>query len=219
MPLARRLVVAFLLSLAFHLPSSAHSSRAPTDHGIDVAVIVSVSDVNPTDIRKGLTDFVTTVQGAAAVSIRSLARPATMVPYTSDATALNAAVASIHGRGFNGSYVSMRDAMIEAARSLSTRTASRRAIVVISDQTFQPLHDRSSELAREVSRSGAALFYIAISESQPPYGYRDGTYYLKPLTNVDKTIPDRSGGRVIHLLAASGVPAALRDIAAMLNRQ
>jgi hypothetical protein len=196
------------------------SARATEAVGpIDVAIIVDTGDVNPTDIRTGLKQFFAGVTAEHAASLQSLSRPATKLPFTSSEATFDDAVAFLHGRGLNGRYTSVRDAILEAARSFGARGAPRRAIVVISDQSFQTgKTNRWSEFVNTVEQSGARLFHIALSESQAPYGFRDGSHYIKPLTSVSKDVPEQTGGRVINVLASSGVPTALLGIADELNR-
>ena len=63
------------------------------------------------------------------------------------------------------------------------------------------------------------MYGVMINASQAPYLYPSGSSYIKPLVSVRDADAKASGGRVVYVLASSGVPAALAEIAGDINRQ
>lgn len=200
---------------------SAREVRAVSAAGdpVDIAVLVNTGDGNIGDVRRGLIDLFNGIQAPHDMALTGLARPAVKVDYTRHADTFVRGVKALYLRGVGGAYASMREAVLDASRALQKRATSRRVIIVVTDGSWPGVAEKRDDLRAALRGSGAALHEVVIARSEPPYESPNGSYYIKPPVSVGDAVPKASGGRVVYVLASTGVPAAFAEIASDINHQ
>ena len=121
------------------------------------------------------------------------------------------------GRVFpkSGAGPYLLDAIVDASRGLEKRKAARPVIVAITVEGIEFSNAHFETVLQAVERSGATLHALAIgspADSQDDYEMRNRNMVLAEG-------PDRTGGRREQVLAESGLPGKLRQVAEGLLNQ
>jgi hypothetical protein len=185
---------------------------------VDIAVLVNTGDGDIWDVRRGLVDLFNGIQAPHDMALTGLARPAVKVDYTRDAETFVRGVNALSLRGAHGENASVRDAVLDASRALQKRRASRRAIIVVSDGSFLGRANRGDDVRAALRKSGATLYVVVIERSELPYTFPNGDPHISQLS-VNDAVPNASGGRVVYVLASTGVSTAFAEIAGDINHQ
>ncbi len=164
-------------------------------------------------IRDGLDGFVEHLKGKAEIAIATFGeRPTSRLDYTTSTPALEKTISGIFQRTGSGSY--LLDALIDVSRGLEMRKAARPTIVVVLTEGVEFSNRTYQQVLEALDRSGAALHVIAIG--QPASSLAD------EMRNRNIVIADgtaRTGGRRDQVLALSGIPGRLTQLADELANQ
>lgn len=164
-------------------------------------------------MREGLTKFVDALQGHAEIALVTVGeRPTTIVPSTTDASAVKRGIARIFPRSGSGAY--LLDGILEVSKGLERRKADRPVIVVVTMEGVEFSSLQDDTVLKALDASGAALHVLSVG--MPNQSMSD------EMRNLNKVVAEgtrRSGGRREQVMAISGIPEALADVAAELLNQ
>jgi VWFA-related protein len=191
----------------------------PATAPMQIALLVdnsARSNNNIRDIREAASEFIKGITGTgmknevAAITVAE--RPTVLVDYSADQARLLKG-ATIFTQSGSGAY--MLDGIFETARGFKKREASRPVIVAIAtngpefsnryrDQVIGALNDSSASL--HIVMVGTSPTDVTTSEGRErAYIYSEGT--------------EQTGGRYDNVLAASALPARLKQVADELTHQ
>lgn len=158
-------------------------------------------------IRDGLDAFVERLKGKAEIAIATFGeRPTNRLDYTASTPALEKAISGIFQRTGSGSY--LLDALIDISHGLELRKPARPTIVVVMTEGVEFSNRTYNQVLDALARSGAALHVIAIG--QPASSQADE---MRNRNIVIAEGTERTGGRRDQVLALSGIPARLTQLA------
>jgi VWFA-related protein len=164
-------------------------------------------------IRDGLDAFVERLKGKAEIAIATFGeRPTNRLDYTTSTPALEKAISGIFQRTGSGSY--LLDALIDISHGLELRKPARPTIVVVMTEGVEFSNRTYNQVLDALARSGAALHVIAIG--QPASSQADE---MRNRNIVIAEGTERTGGRRDQVLALSGIPARLTQLADELANQ
>jgi VWFA-related protein len=164
-------------------------------------------------IRDGLEAFVDHLKGKAEIAIATFGeRPTNRLDYTTSTAALDKTISGIFQRTGSGSY--LLDALIDVSRGLEMRKAARPTIVVVMTEGVEFSNRNYSQVLDALQKSGAALHVIAIGQ---PASSQDDEMRNRNISIAEGTA--RTGGRRDQVLALSGIPARLTQLADELANQ
>jgi VWFA-related protein len=165
-------------------------------------------------IREAARDFVKTVAGKADIAVITFGeRPTIAQDYTRDEQAILAATNRIFPRSGAGSY--LLDAIIETSRGLQKKEAARPVIVVLMLEDVEFSNRYYEQVLTELDKSHAALHVVAI-------GTPDSGLTSDEIRNRNMVVSEgtsRTGGRRDQVLALSGAPARMTQLAKELLNQ
>jgi VWFA-related protein len=165
-------------------------------------------------LRDGLAAFLERVHGRADITLITIGeRPTVLEPFTRDTERLQKRTGSLFGRPQAGAY--LLDGLVEASRHLARRPSARRTIVAITfEQAIEYSNLQRDQVLAELAKTGAALHVIAIGS--PSASLRDE---MRNRNMVIAEGTERTGGRRDQVLAESGIPDRLRQVADELVHQ
>lgn len=164
-------------------------------------------------IRDGLERFIAEVGDQGQMALATFGdRTTPLVEYTSDAAALKKGIGRIFARSAAGSY--LLDAIVDVARGLEKRNATRPTIVVVTMEGAEFSNRSYQQVVEAVKKSGATLHVLSIGipRSAETQEMRDRSIALARGT-------DESGGRRDQVLALSGLPDRMAQLARELTHQ
>lgn len=190
----------------------------PATEPLQIAVLVDNSAAaSPyiSNIRDGLTAFVTAAHERAEIAIVSIAdRPTIQCDYTRDLAALTKGATRIFSQ--SGSGAVLLDAISEVAQGMKKREMPRPVILLIttegadfSNVHYDPVFDRLRD-------SGASLHALVVGS---PADVDMSTDEARNREMVLARGTAGTGGRRDQVLAASALPGKLKDVAADLTHQ
>jgi VWFA-related protein len=164
-------------------------------------------------IRDGLERFIAEIGDKGQMAIATFGdRTTPLVEYTSDPAALKKGIGRIFARSGAGSY--LLDAIIDVSGGLEKRHATRPTIVVVTVEGVEFSNRSYQQVVEAVKDSGATLHVLSIGipRSAETQEMRDRNIALARAT-------DESGGRRDQVLALSGLPDRMAQLARELTHQ
>ena len=182
----------------------------PATAPLDIALLIddsqgATSMIQP--LREGITAFVEKLQGKADIALITFGeRPTTRVEYTGSLEALKAGVGRVFPRSGAGPY--LLEAILEASRGLERRKAERPTIVAVTVEGVEFSNQHYQTVLDALDRSGAALHVLTIGS---PSDSLSDEMRNRNLVIAEGT--QRTGGRRDQVLAESGLPDRMRQLA------
>jgi VWFA-related protein len=188
-----------------------------------VAFLVDDNGYGLAAIRQGLGDVLRRLAGSTQFSITSTAgRNVRLLDYTSDASAVRAAITRLYARNQRGG--AMLDGLLEAGTDIRRREFARSAIVAITTESEEFSNVGVDEVLGAVQRSHAAVYLVNLGA--PAIGAMparpQGDSLLDEATRrnaVFGVAPARSGGRAEQVLSNTGIPRVMAAMAEELASQ
>jgi VWFA-related protein len=188
----------------------------PADAPMQIAVLIddSTAATDATSyLRDGLAAFLERMRGRAEIGLITVGdRPTVVAPYTTDTEVLNQQVRRIFPRTNSGAY--LLDAIVDASRALAKREAKRPVILAITFEGVEHSNVHHDAVLRELAKSGATFHAIAIGT---PSSSLDDEMRTRGMVLSEGTL--RTGGRRDQVLANSGIPDKLKQVADELLNQ
>ena len=164
-------------------------------------------------IRDGLNGFVDRLSGKADIAIATYGeRPTSLVDFTSSTDALKRAITRIFQRSGSGAY--LLDGLVEVSKGLQKREAPRKHIVVVTTEGVEFSNRPYQQVLEAIAASGATLHSLSLG--QPSSSLVD-EMRNRNITLAEGT--ERTGGRRDQVLALSGLPDRLTQVADELLNQ
>jgi VWFA-related protein len=164
-------------------------------------------------LRDGLLAFLERMRGHAEIGLITVGdRPTVLAPYTTDTEVLNDKVKRLFPRSNAGAY--LLDALVDASRALARREAKRPVIVAVTFEGPEYSNVQYQTVLREIEKSGATFHAVAIGT--PSSSLED------EMRNRGQVLAEgtaRTGGRRDQVLANSGIPDKLKQVADELLNQ
>ena len=188
----------------------------PATEPLQIALLIddsqaATSMVQP--LREGITAFIDKLQSKAEIALITFGeRPTTVVEYTSSAEALKRGVGRVFPRSGAGPY--LLEAILEASRGLERRKAVRPVIVAVTVEGIEFSNQHYDPVLEALERSGATLHTLAIGS--PADSQSDE---MRNRNAVIAEGTERTGGRREQVLADSGLPEKMRQLADELLNQ
>ena len=190
----------------------------PATEPLQVALLIDDSQAARSmlqPLREGITGFIDALQGKAEIALITFGeRPTTLVEYTNNAEQLKRGVGRVFPKSGAGPY--LLDAIVDASRGLEKRKATRPVIVAITVEGIEFSNAHFETVLQAVERSGAMLHALAVGS---PGDSQDNNDEMRNRNMVLAEGPDRTGGRREQVLAESGLPGKLRQVAEGLLNQ
>ena len=190
----------------------------PATEPLQVALLIDDSQAARSmlqPLREGITGFIDALQGKAEIALITFGeRPTTLVEYTNNAEQLKRGVGRVFPKSGAGPY--LLDAIVDASRGLEKRKATRPVIVAITVEGIEFSNAHFETVLQAVERSGAILHALAVGS---PSDSQDNNDEMRNRNMVLAEGPDRTGGRREQVLAESGLPGKLRQVAEGLLNQ
>jgi VWFA-related protein len=188
----------------------------PATEPLQVALLIDDSQAATSmlqPLREGITDFIDALQGKAEIALITFGeRPTTLVEYTTSADQLKRGAGRVFPKSGAGPY--LLDAIVDASRGLEKRKAARPVIVAVTVEGIEFSNAHFEAVLQTLERSGATLYALAIGS--PADSQSDE---MRNRNMVLGEGPDRTGGRREQVLAESGLPGKLRQVAEGLLNQ
>jgi VWFA-related protein len=189
----------------------------PADAPMQLALLIddSAAAMDATShLRDGLAAFLERMHGRAEISLITVGdRPTVLAQYTKDTDSLRKQVARLFPRSNAGAY--LLDAILDASRGLAKREAERPAIVAVTFEQGADFSNRHYQLVLdELQKSGATLHVVAIGS---PSSSTTDEMRNRNIVIADGT--ERTGGRRDLVLAPSGLPDKMKQVADDLLNQ
>jgi VWFA-related protein len=188
----------------------------PATEPLQVALLIDDSQAATSmlqPLREGITGFIDALQGKAEIALITFGeRPTTLVEYTNNAEQLKRGVGRVFPKSGAGPY--LLDAIVDASRGLEKRKATRPVIVAITVEGIEFSNAHFESVLQAIERSGATLYALTIGS--PADSQNDE---MRNRNMVLAEGPDRTGGRREQVLAESGLPGKLRQVAEGLLSQ
>ena len=167
------------------------------------------------DERKALEAFVTALHQGNEIALLTFGeRPEILVDYTPSLPVLTAGIGRLFARPGSGSY--LLQALMDVAKGLRARKATRPVVVVLLTEGEEFSNDHFQTVIEALQESGAQMHAIVRpldgATGTPTIEVRNRTFVL-----ADGTLT--TGGRRQYLLADSAFPAALASLADELKNQ
>ena len=188
----------------------------PATDSMQIVLLVDDSQaatdaVQPT--REGLTAFIDKLQGRAEIGIVTIGdRATTLVPPTTDSSALKKGVNRIFARSGAGAY--LLDAIMDVSRGFEQRQATRPVIVALTMEGIEFSNLQHDTVLTQLAASGASLHVLAVGT--PSASMAD------EMRNRNMVLAEgtaRTGGRRDQVLTPSGIAEALPRVAGELLNQ
>jgi VWFA-related protein len=195
----------------------------PATGPLQIAILV---DDNGTGIfRYAVGKFIESLLGRAEFGISTVTgQLLRIVDYTPKAEALSEAIAKLNARPATNDGGQLLDAISETAQELQKREAARPVILALTvggeEHSTLPAH----HVLDKLRQSGAVLHVVAVannalrSQSNPS----TAAGLLGENMNLNEVLgdgPKQSGGRREEIVAATGIPGGLEQLARSLKNQ
>ena len=189
----------------------------PATDPLTIAVLIddSAAATDATSyLRDGLAAFLERLRGHAEVALITTGeRPTVLTQYTTDTQILNDKAKRLFARPNSGAY--LLEALVDASRGLAKREAKRPVILAITFENGPEYSNQHYEnVLRDLQKSGAALHAVAIGS--PSSSLNDE---MRNRGQVLSEGTSRTGGRHDQVLANSGIPDKLKQVADELLNQ
>ena len=188
----------------------------PATDQLQIAVLIddsSAASDATSFLRDGLAAFLERMRGHAEIGLITTGeRPTVLAAYTTDTEELNQKVKRLFPRANSGAY--LLDAITEASKALAKREAKRPVILAITFEGTEYSNAHYDAVLKELQKSGASLHVVAIGT---PSG--DMTDEMRNRGQVLSEGTKRTGGRHDQVLALSGIPDKLKQVADELLNQ
>jgi VWFA-related protein len=191
-------------------------SARPAEAPLQVALLIDDSQAASDatlDLREGLAAFLERLHGKGEVALITIGeRPTVLAPYSKDTEDLKQKVARLFPRPGAGAY--LLDAILDATRALAKREAERPVIVAISFEGVDYSNQHHQPVLDELRKTTVALHVIAVGTPS-----RSMSDEMRNRNIVIGDGPARTGGRREQVLAVSGIPEKLKQMADELVNQ
>jgi VWFA-related protein len=188
----------------------------PATEPLTVALLVDDSQALNQDVsmfREGLRNFIRALSGKGEIALITFGeRPVISVDYTTDTKKLEDAANRIFPRPGSGAY--LMDAIVDVSRGLQKREAKRPVIVVLMLEDVEFSTRYYQQVLDEIDKSRAALNVVALGQPEP--NTQD------EIRNRNMVVAEgtaRTGGRREQVLAATGIPGKMKQLAEELINQ
>jgi VWFA-related protein len=188
----------------------------PATEPLTVALLVDDSQALNQDVsmfRDGLRNFIRALSGKGEIALITFGeRPVISVDYTTDTKKLEDAANRIFPRPGSGAY--LMDASVEVSRGLQKREAKRPVIVVLMLEDVEFSTRYYQQVLDEIDKSRATLNVVALGQPEP--NTQD------EIRNRNMVVAEgtaRTGGRRDQVLAATGIPGKMKQLAEELINQ
>jgi VWFA-related protein len=188
----------------------------PATEPLTVALLVDDSQALNQDVsmfRDGLRNFIRALSGKGEIALITFGeRPVISVDYTTDTKKLEDATNRIFPRPGSGAY--LMDAIVEVSRGLQKREAKRPVIVVLMLEDVEFSTRYYQQVLDELDKSRATLHVVALGQPEP--NTQD------EIRNRNMVVAEgtaRTGGRREQVLAATGIPGKMKQLADELINQ
>jgi VWFA-related protein len=189
----------------------------PATEPLTVALLIDDSQALTSGvqfIRDAAHGFVKGLAGKADIAVITFGeRPTIAQDYTRDERAVLAATGRIFPRSGAGSY--LLDAIVETSKGLQKKEAARPVIVVLMLEDVEFSNRYYEQVLNELEKSHAALHVVAI-------GTPDSGVSSDEIRNRNQVVAEgtsRTGGRRDQVLALSGAPGRMAQLAKELVNQ
>jgi von Willebrand factor type A domain len=190
---------------------------SPATSPMPVALVVDNSQAmapSISDLRRGLSAFVTGIAGLGPVTLVTVAdRPTIALGYTSSPPELLAAVNRLFHAPTSGA--TLVDAISEVAKGIGRRESDRAAIVVVTGEFTEFSQLAYQTVLDDLRESGATLHAVVLSN---PAGSFNTEEARTRATVLDRG-PRESGGVRIDVLTSLAFEPRLAELAAILRAQ
>ena len=182
----------------------------PADQPMHLALLVddsqAASDAT-SHLREGLAALLERLQGQATIALITFGeRPTVVADYTKDTEQLKARAARLFPRQGAGAY--LLDAIFDASRGLARRETDRPVILAITFEGVEYSNRHYQPVLDELMKSGATLHVVAVGT---PSSSLDDEMRNRNMVIAEGTV--RTGGRRDQVLAVSGIPDKLKQVA------
>jgi hypothetical protein len=189
----------------------------PASSPMPIALLVDNSQAmapSINDLRRGLSAFVTGIDGLGPVTIVTVAdRPTVLVGYSTSQKDLLAAANRLFHAPSSGA--TLLDAIREVANGLSKREGDRAGIVVVTGEFTEFSHALYQDVLEDVRDSGAALHAVVLTNPKQSLTNDEAR---NRATVLDRG-PRQSGGIRMDVLTAMSFESRLKELAARLKSQ
>ena len=190
----------------------------PATAPMQIALLVDNSQRssnNIRDIREAATEFIKSVSGTPMkneVAVIAVAeRPTILVDYTTDqAKLLKGAIFTQPG---SGTY--MLDGLLETSKAFKKREAARPVIVAIATNGPELSNRYRDQVIDAIKDAGASLHIVMLGPPPTDVLSNEG----RERAVIFEEGPRQTGGRYDNVLAASALPARLKQVADELTHQ
>jgi hypothetical protein len=188
----------------------------PATDPMQITVLIDDSQASEQVIqplREGLNGFVDKLKDRAEIGLVTVGdRPTPLVPPTTSAVALKAAISRIFARPGAGAY--LLDGISDVSKGFEKRKAARPVIVAVTSEgaEFSNLHYQ--DVLKQLEASGALLQVLAIGSPSPSM---EDEMRNRGMTLAEGT--KITGGRLDQLLHPAGIAEALPRLADDLLNQ
>lgn len=190
---------------------------SPATSPMPLAVVVDNSQAMApaiSDLRRGLTAFITGIEGLGPVTLVTVAdRPTIALGYTASRQELVDAVNRLFHAPTSGA--TLVDAISEVAKGLARRESDRAAIVAVTGEFTEFSQLAYQNVLEDLRDSGAALHAVVLSN---PAGSLNTDEARIRATVLDRG-PRESGGVRIDVLTSLAFEPRLTELAAILRAQ
>ena len=189
---------------------------APATEPMQIAVLVDDSQAATDEIqmmRDGLTRFVDALRGKAEIALITFGeRPTLLVDYTTDPAKLKQGIGRVFARSGAGAY--FLEAVVEASRGFEKREAKRPVMVALMTEglEFSTLYYQRVLEALEKSRAALHVLTMTGVTAASTDEVRNRNILVAEGT-------ERTGGRRDQILAPSGIPDRMQQLADELIHQ
>lgn len=198
----------------------------PASAPLQIAILVDDSGPGIRFIREGLWQFVLALQGKAEMSIVTTGgQNVVLVEYTTSVEALRNGISRLMGRAASGGG-HLLEGILEASQGLRQREARRPVIVAVTFEAEEYGNLNPNRVFESLQSSGAALHIVALGKpvlrAMNPWEARPTTSTVDESVSRNRLLgegPQRSGGRLEQVVADTGIPHSLKQIADELNHQ
>jgi VWFA-related protein len=188
----------------------------PATEPLTVALLVDDSQAATSMIlplRQAVNAFIDKLQGKATIALITFGeRPTTAVEYTQSTEQLKRGANRIFARPSAGPY--FLEAVVEASRGLERRKPARPVIVAITIEGIEFSNQHYQQVLDALNSSGAALHVLTVGS---PADSNTDEMRNRNMLIAEGTA--RTGGRREQVLADTGLPDKMRQVADELLNQ
>jgi VWFA-related protein len=188
----------------------------PATEPMQIALLIDDSEAATSMIqplREAITDFIGKMPGKSEIALITFGeRPTTIVEYTTNQALLKKGIGRIFARPSAGPY--LLEALVDASRGLERRKATRPVIVAITIEGIEFSNQHYQPVLEAIERCGATFHALAVGS---PSASQTDEMRNRNMVIAEGT--ERTGGRREQVLADSGLPETMRELADELLNQ